>query len=405
MRKLIALTLSLAVVLSMSGCASNSRNLTEKLEPLPVTADLPLESGTGAMTDFAVRLLQNTAAPGENTLVSPLSVQTALGMTMYGAEGETLIQMEKVLGGERLNLNPLLGDYLKSVEGEQFHSANAIWFADREDFTVEESFLRTNKTIYDAEIYQAPMNDRTANEINRWVDKHTHKMIPEIVDRLPEDTVMCLVNALAFEGEWPNPYQETQVRKGDFRRAGKSPVRVDFLYGSEYQFLSGEHCTGFIKPYKDGKYAFAALLPEKNSTVEELLASLDGEQLSNLLADPSQEEVITRIPKFSTEYTVELSETLTDMGMPLAFSQKADFSGIGRADEGIFISQVLHKTFLELGEKGTRAGAATTVIAPTSAPPGISEPKKVILDRPFLYMLLDIEYCTPFFLGIMQDPS
>ena len=405
-KKIAAALLAGALLLSLGGCAAGGRDLTKGIASLPATADLPLEhTGTGAITDFGIRLLQSTAQPGVNTLVSPLSVQTALAMTMNGAEGDTLAEMEEVLGGERGQLTHLLGDYLKSVEGEQFHAANAIWFADRQDFTVKEDFLAANQTYFDAELYQAPMNSGTVKDINRWVSKHTHKMIPEIVDRLPQDALMCLVNALAFEGEWPKPYEDYQVRDGEFHREGKSPVEVEFLFGSDNLYLSGEGCTGFIKPYKGGRYAFAALLPEENRTVEELLASLDGEKLTRLLTHPTQEEVITRIPKFSTEYAVELSGVLSDMGMPLAFTGGADFSGIGETEEGLFIDQVLHKTFLELGEKGTRAGAATAVMLAEGAAPDQEEPKKVFLDRPFLYMLVDLEYHTPFFVGVMQDPG
>jgi serpin B len=229
-------------------------------------------------------------------------------------------------------------------------------------------------------------------------------MIPEILDEIPAEAIMYLVNALAFDAEWAEIYKETAVNDGIFTKEDGAKQSVTFMYGEESRYLEDEKATGFIKYYKDSKYAFVALLPNEGVSVSEYVASLDGESLSKMLGSAEIVPVNTCIPKFETEYEVEMSEILKEMGMPDAFdSDKADFTGLGTSSVGnIYISRVIHKTFISVDEKGTKAGATTAVeMMPESAPP--MDIKKVYLDRPFVYMLVDCENNIPFFVGSMMD--
>ena len=406
MKRVTALALAAGMTVSLAACGAKAENLMDGIKPGPV-AEQPLEDADrAAVADFGLRLLNQTAEAGENTLISPLSVMTALAMTANGAEGETLEQLEAVLGMDRQRLNSVLHTYLNTVEGESFHSANSIWFADREDFSVNQDFLQTNADHYGAQLYKAPLDDGTVGEINGWVKKNTDGMIPKILEQLSPEAVMCLVNALAFEGEWTDPYEDFQVQERPFHKDNGEDSRVDFFHSEEYRLLEGENCMGFMKPYKGERYAFAALLPDEQTTVARLAESLDGTALQHILANGKQEDVIAAIPRLKTEFSTELNRALTELGMPLAFTEEADFSSLGRSEAGpICISRVIHKTFLELGEKGTRAGAATVVeMEATSCAPE-EEPREVILDRPFLYMLVDTRENIPFFLGVMNDPA
>ena len=176
------------------------------------------------------------------------------------------------------------------------------------------------------------------------------------------------------------------------------------MYGSEGTYLEDENATGFMKRYKGGKYAFVAMLPNEGVSVSEYIESLDGESITALLANPQYATVDTSIPKFETEYDVEMSAILQAMGMTDAFNvSTADFTGLGTyTDMNIYISRVLHKTYISVGEKGTKAGAATVVeMECGSAMP--TEPKEVYLDRPFVYMLVDCENNIPFFIGTLMD--
>ena len=229
--------------------------------------------------------------------------------------------------------------------------------------------------------------------------------IPEILDQIPPEAIMYLVNALAFEAEWSEIYEKHQVKDGEFTKEDGTKQDVKFMYGSEGTYFEDEKATGFMKRYKGGKYAFVAMLPNEGVSVSEYIASLTGESLNALLSNPQYGTVHTSMPKFETEHTVEMAEILKGMGMTEAFDMyNADFEGLGTSTAGnIYISRVLHKTFISVGEKGTKAGAATVVEMADDAAAEPQEPKEVYLDRPFVYMLIDCENNIPFFIGTMMD--
>ena len=344
----------------------------------------------------------------KNTLVSPLSVLCALAMTANGAENATLTQMEKVFGMSRNELNRFFLSYLKALssgEGGTLSLANSIWFTDSNRFSVNKEFLQTNADYFGAELYKTTFDgsEKPLKAINGWVKDKTNDMIPEIVDKIPDNIIMYLINALAFEAEWEQIYRKEQVHEAVFNNADGSTSNVELMYSEERMYLETEDLTGFIKNYKNGDYAFVALLPKEGSTVMDVINSLDGETLQKLLASPEYTMVQAAIPRFKAEYSAELSEVLKAMGMPDAFDEnKADLSGIGTADANIYISRVLHKTFIAVDEKGTKAGASTAVELTTkgAAPSSI---KRVYLDRPFVYMLVDRTTDLPFFIGVMEN--
>ena len=375
---------------------------TDELDE-PVKIDNP----NAAITDFAVRLLQSGEAKGENTLLSPLSVLCALAMTANGAEGETRAQMEATLGMTVEELNSYLSSYIQSLpQGKKYKLsiANSIWFA--EDFSANQGFLDAGKNFYGADIYNAPFNNQTLYDINNWVNQKTNGMIPKILDKISEDSVMYLINALAFEAEWTSIYYEDSVREKTFTREDGTELKTEFMFGSVGDYYEDEYATGFLKYYSGGKYAFVALLPNEGIAVSEYIASLDGEQLHQLLSNTQDAKVINSIPKFEVEFDAELSDMLKEMGMERPFDEiNAEFEGLGTADANLYISRVIHKTFISVGERGTKAGAATLVDIPCgSAPPQEIEYKYVYLDRPFVYMLIDCENQLPFFIGTMMEP-
>ena len=384
-------------------------NLMAEVKPNKVTSLSSLDSQNVKSTDFAIRLFNASQKDGDNTLVSPLSVISALAMTVNGAEGETLKQMEAVLGMNREELNLYLYSYVNNLpQGDEYklHLANSIWLSDSEDFKANPNFLQTNADFYGADIYKAPFNQKTCNDINNWVNENTDGMIPQIIDKLDENVVMCLVNALAFEAEWVSPYRKSAVQTGTFTSQSGAKQQVSFMTSVVHKYLEDQNATGFIKKYKDEKYAFVALLPKEGVRISEYMESLTGEHLNTLLKNPQDIKVYNRIPKFEVKYEVHMADILKSMGMPLAFDQKlANFKSLGNSAKGnVYIDDVIHKTFISVAEKGTKAGAATAVImGGGSARPEPEEYKTVILDRPFLYMLIDCENNVPFFIGTMMD--
>ena len=365
---IISLLLVCAMAVNLTGCTMKvqAKDLMEGITPNNVDALDDLSSQNADVTDFAIRLFKASNENGKNTLISPLSVLCALAMTANGAEEETLAQMEEVLGMTTDELNLYLYSYMKNLpQGDKYKLslANSIWFTEDERFTVNQDFLQTNADYYGADIYKAPFDKQTLKDINNWVKQNTDGMIPEILDQIPPEAIMYLVNALAFEAEWSEIYEKHQVKDGEFTKEDGTKQDVKFMYGSEGTYFEDEKATGFMKRYKGGKYAFVAMLPNEGVSVSEYIASLDGESLNALLANPQYGTVHTSIPKFETEYKVEMSEILQDMGMTEAFDMyNADFEGLGTSTGGnIYISRVLHKTFISVGEKGTKAGAATIV--------------------------------------------
>ena len=407
---IISLLLVCAMAVNLTGCTMEvqAKDLMEGITPNQVNALDDLSSQNADVTDFAIRLFKASEESGKNTLISPLSVLCALAMTANGAEEETLEQMEEVLGMTTEELNLYLYSYMQNLpQGEKYKLslANSIWFTEDERFTVNQDFLQTNADYYGADIYKAPFNDQTCKDINNWVKQNTDEMIPEILDEIPADAIMYLVNALAFEAEWSEIYEKQQVREGKFTKEDGTKQDVELMYGVEGTYLEDENATGFKKYYKGGKYAFVAMLPNEGVSVSDYVASLNGESLNAMLNNTQHTTVHTAIPKFETEYNVEMSAILKDMGMTKAFDiYNADFEGLGTSTAGnIFINRVLHKTFISVGEKGTKAGAATVVEMADGAAAEPQEPKEVYLDRPFVYMLIDCENNIPFFIGTMMD--
>ena len=406
---LCAAVLAVLTPLWLSGGASamEAVDLMEGIKANSAAADADLEADAAAVTDFAVRLFQSSMEEGENTLISPLSVLCALAMTANGAEGETLAQMEETLGLSMDKLNAWIHTYMSQLPENKNYKlslANSIWFTADERFTVEQDFLQTNANYYSADIYKAPFDDSTLKDINTWVKENTDGMIQNILDEIPRDAVMYLVNALAFDVEWQDVYFENQVWDGIFTTEDGTERDVELMHSSESRYLEDGSATGFIKYYKDGAYAFAALLPNEGVSVADYAASLSGEHLHEMLSNPTDATVTTTIPKFEAEYSVEMSDILTGMGMTDAFDWTcADFSGLGASTEGnLFINRVLHKTFIGVDERGTKAGAAA-VVAANDGEVAPADIKTVTLDRPFVYMLIDCETNLPFFIGTMMD--
>ena len=408
-KQLLALLLAAVLLLGCTGCAAKgagAADLTKNVKKTPQVICLDedaLTQTTGAMTGFGVKLLQSEME-NENPLLSPLSILAALSMTANGAAGETKTQMEAALGANAETLNSVFSAcWSETGEDKQLRLANSVWLKDTPTLHVEDAFLQKNADSFGAGIYSAPFDDTTKKAINDWVKKNTDGMIPEIIDRISPDTVMYLVNALAFDAKWESPFKSYDVWDGTFTaRDGRAQTGA-FLHGVAGQYLRDENAEGFLKPYEGGRYAFAALLPDETTSIEDYVSRLTGEQLHAILTSPGDETVEIAMPKFKSEFSAELSDSLQALGMTDAFDgEKADFTALGTSDEGnICISNVFHKTFLQVDEEGTKAGAATAVDMATES--AAEYPHSVYLERPFVYMIADLDTGLPVFLGVLTE--
>lgn len=406
-KRVFALLLAL---LCLAGCGGGggAKSLTEHGKPAPVEAGMG-EGDAAALAGFSLELLKENWT-GENLLVSPLSVLCALGLTANGAKGETLAQMEAVLGLPAERLNAALAAWAAELPREKdcrVDLANSVWIRDGGSFRADEGFLKTAVDWYGAEVFASPFDAAAVRDINGWVDENTHGMIPEVLDEIPENAMMLLVNALALEAEWEEPYEAYQVREQSFfYTEDRGKQYADLMHSAESFYMKDENAQGFLKPYKGGRWAFAALLPDRG-TLGDYLDSLTGERLYALLSGAEAREVMTAIPKFTGDYGMELSEALEALGMTDAFDMdRADLSGLGDSELGpLYISRVLHRTHISVDEQGTQAGAATVVEAAcgSAGPGGGDPPPEVCLDRPFLYMLVDRETNLPAFIGTVTS--
>ncbi len=414
MKRMISAFLCLLMLGALlSGCSAGGAAQEDRMsgvEPRELSEAPVTIAGEKAVgpADFALRLFQASMDDGQNTLLSPISVLCALSMTANGAQGETLAQMDAVLGQSAGERNAYLNAYMDALPaGERYrlHMANALWLTEDKGFSVQPDFLQTNADHYGADIYQTAFDDETRQDINAWVKEKTDGRIENILDELSPEAVMYLVNALAFDAEWRELYSEAQVHDGVFTTEAGEARSVEMMHSEEELYLDDGQAVGFIKYYAGSQYAFVALLPNPGLSVQDYVQSLDGASLLALLEAPQQKTVRAALPKFESEGSLELSGILASMGMTDAFDERsADFSALGSAPGGnIFLSRVLHKCFIAVDERGTEAGAATVVEAVAAAELPIEEIREVTLDRPFVYMIIDCEARLPLFMGTLMD--
>ena len=397
------LCLCLVLTFVMTPARVNAENLLDGYTPNSVfqrPSDFAFKS---AQMDFALNLLKGSYN-GENTLVSPLSATLALSMLANGADGETLAQIEAVLcGGIPVeNWNEYIKYYvnhLPSTNNVKLHQANSIWYANSPSLSLRPSFLQTVTNYYDAELYAAPFNDNTLAEINKWISNNTDGQIQNALDDL--DGVMCLINALVFDGKWMTPYEDDDIYDRPFHNADGTTTTVDMMFCELGQYLQSDSARGFIKVYDGGDYAFVAILPNEDLTLTEYLENLTADDLTQLLNSSRPAEVETGLPQFEYEFSIEMKDVLREMGITDAFDPTgADFSAMA---EDLYVESILQKTRITVDAKGTKA-AAVTVVGPTfTALPTTVEP--IILDRPFLYMIVDTQTNLPIFIGTVTDLS
>ena len=376
------------------------------------------EKFVGGINAFSTNLFKSTVksdlANGKNTLVSPSSAAFALGMTANGADGSTLKQMLDVMGGgvdmDTFNSNMNLWisrTHENNTDKSKLSIANSVWVKDKDNLTTTEQFAKSCKEVYNAEMFKAPFDMGTVKKVNDWVSEKTDKMIPSLIEQFSGDEIMCLINCIAFDSEWEQQYSDTQVKQDQkFTNANGDEVKCTMLSSTEKCYVANDRATGFVKNYKGGKYAFMAVLPDKDTDIADYVSSMSETELCDLYAKRTNEyDVYTKLPQFKFDYGTELQDYLSQMGMTDAFTGNADFSKMFENTQAA-ISKVIHKTHIELSAKGTKAAAATAVIM-TEATAELKDekPKTVYLDRSFLFAIMDTELGVPVFIGTVCDPT
>lgn len=409
-KRITTLVLALVLLLSLPGCGVRAQELTADFEPQVMDTTTDLTAGGEAVTDFALSLLREERSGSVSVLLSPVSILNALGMVANGASGTTLKQIETATGMSLHQLNDFLYTYRMSLPADsktcKAALANSAWL--RDTFRVEDAFLRSCVNYYSAEVYRSAFDGGLVTDLNRWVSKKTDGMISDLLEKEPgAQTMLYLVNAACFDAKWETPYTKENVRTdGIFTAASGKRQTADYLDSHETIYLSGNNVSGFLKPYDGGKYAFVALVPDEGVTLADYLRNLTGEHLYQLITDHHYADVQASIPKFTARSELELEEPLRAAGISDLFDvSAADLRGLGSAPNGntLYVNSVLHKTYLELDENGTKAAAATSLDVNGGAASPSEDVKTVTLDRPFLYMVVDTHACVPLFMGTVTS--
>jgi serpin B len=358
------------------------------------------------------RTIVKTADQPQNTFISPLSVSLALSMTYNGAANATRDSIQKTLGYAGLSsqeVNQSCLDLINSLKGLDskviMEIANSIWYDQR--LTVKQDFLDMNKTYFDAEVAKANFLDAgTLDLINGWVNDKTHGKIPTILDVIPPDAVMYLINAIYFKGTWKYEFDKTKTAKQDFTLRDGSKLSTDFMVQKgSFSYLKNDLFSAIELPYGDGNFSMMVMVPETGKTEKDILENLNdnnwktwNDQLENAT------NVQVTLPKFKLTYKNQLNSILSSMGMSVAFDKDhADFSNIDGYKD-LYISKVLHKTFVEVNEEGTEAAAVTSVeIGVTSVGPG-NEVIYFRADKPFVLAIKEKNTSAIMFMGMLENP-
>lgn len=432
MKKQILSIISLILVLTITICGcSNSHNSTASEEESPVsftqrpaladtnegtinlTKNIQSDSANGkaidntfinSQADFAVNLFKQTIKmdKNKNALISPLSIQLVLAMAFNGADGETKKEFEKLMGEITVEeLNKYLYNYIKTLDNDQLNITNSIWI--RNGFKIQNDFLKANKSYYSSDVYGADFNAKTIEDINNWASDKTDNMIKELLsdDSLDKDkySVMCLVNALLLDANWAKEYLGSDDTQ-EFTNITGEKKTVQTLITTLKSFFDDGDATGFKKELEGGKFSFVAMLPNEDIHINDYINSLTGKKLLNTLNNPQEIYTHTKMPEFCYEYNgSKIKESLHNLGIRLAFDPKnADFSKI--APE-VSIDKFIHKTKISVNEVGVKAASASAAIAIHNGI--IPCEAQVIIDRPFVYMIIDNKTNLPIFIGTVMD--
>jgi serine protease inhibitor len=345
----------------------------------------------------------------KNIFISPPSLSFALSMLYNGATGETAREMAEVLHTQELSLakvnsqNQILKEILTNADPKvQLAIANSLWL--KEGFSFEQDFLANNQKFYNAEISELDFSSKEAvATINNWVDENTSGKITEIIDDIDPQEILFLINAVYFKGNWQYQFKPENTATRPFFLTDKTETTAELMSQmGEFPYWENDDFQAISLPYGEtnnlNMYIF---LPRQESNLTEFLSLLTLENWQQWLSQLQQKEVTIILPKFKNEYQQEMKDILLALGMKRAFSsQEADFTALTSAQ--VNVSNVKHKTFVEVNEEGTEAAAVTSIGVRTTS---IRITPTMEVNRPFFYVIGERQTDTILFMGAMLNPT
>ncbi|MCX7909092.1 MAG: serpin family protein [Ignavibacteria bacterium] len=390
--------------LLLYSCVQNVTEVEKPIRPLNEVETRLISNSN----DFAFKLFKevNKENTGKNLFISPFSVSIALSMTLNGARGETFEEMQSTLSFENLTMEeinsafkelfPMLRELDKNV---QMDVANSIWC--RKDVLFVTEFLETLRNYYDAKSETLDFTSpEAAKIINKWVEEKTKGKIKNMLESIPDYAVMYIINALYFKGVWKYPFDKSKTRDGDFAISENNFVKAKFMFQvRDFDCYFGDEFSALRLPYSKGNFSMMVILPKSEFHINDFVANFNRSKWETCLSNLRKtEEVTVYMPKFKIEFETSLKKVLTSLGMKLAFTDEADFSNLCRVLR-CQITEVKHKTFVEVDEEGTEAAAATSVeIGYTAYKPAF------YLNRPFVFVIYEKQTGAILFMGKLVNP-
>lgn len=353
---------------------------------------------------FSELLRQNSSS---NVFISPTSVAIALAMLYNGASGETQQAMAQTLELQGISLQDintgnaaLLSALTNPDANVQMTIANSLWA--KQEYPFRQDFLQRNQSFYKAQVtnldFAAP---EATNTINEWVNHNTNGRIEQIVDRINPQDVMFLINAIYFKGRWTDEFDLNQTTNEPFLTNSGSTQLPMMSQTGRYRYYENEQFQAVSLPYGTGRLSLYVFLPRENSNLTSFYQQLNAANWEKWLTQFNQREGSIRLPRFQMEYDLTLNDTLKVLGMEVAFGDSADFSAMG---DDLALSEVKHKTFVEVNEEGTEAAAVTSGRVMTVSAP-LQPPFEMIVNRPFFCAIRDNQTGAVLFMGSIVEPS
>lgn len=399
---------------------NNTTELTQNIKTKKCKGKKPKSSDTKKITSASLKLLNEVIKAedkDENVFISPTSVMFAFGMANNGARGKTRTQLENVINGgiKTKSMNNILCRYIKKMNKQKdvkWNIANSIWIRNRKDIKVKKRFLKNVKKYHNAQVFKAAFDNNTVKDINKWVKKNTHKMIPKIMKTIAPDAVTYIINAMAFEASWAEPFKKSGISKNkDFTNIDGSKSKVDMLSEGQDYYYTINGANAFKKYYDGYDYAFVGIeMPEGVSPtdyVNKLAENPDVFTKSLKIKNCKDDcDVTITMPKFELDYSLDIANVIKNMGAPYAFDQnKANLYNMfnKKKNNNYYFSSVIHKTHIEVDKNGTKAAAVTKIgTVETSCAPEEKKYLHIKLDHPFVYAIVDNKTNVPIFIGTMN---
>lgn len=409
---------------------SDKNQVVSRMEPNEM-----LDPSFGVMSDahrdmvnrnnaFALKLF-NEVSDMDSKVISPISVTYLMSMLANGADGDTRQEILATLGW-----NVTFGGNVTNKNGEQAYSKRAIsvddinelckgiidmssrldlsttmsianYIAVNKNNKLKENFKKSVSSNYMAEVESLDFTSgKTADHINSWCSKHTDGMIPKIIDNVEASAVSYIMNAIYFNGSWPEKFDKSETKLDRFQGYTRDIKKVNMMHqNKKLDYVSNEVFSALNLPYGNGAYSMTVLLPNADKSISDMMNVLDAEKLEKLRYDMDECIVDVKLPRFTTTLELPLNDIISKLGAPSIFNAgKANFSNF--ADGDVFVSKMLQKAKIEVSEEGTKAAAVTAAIMTMSAL-NTTEPRRVDFhaNRPFVYVITERSTGAIFFIG------